>query len=749
MPIPAKPKDPAPDCKAMRRHLRLLHEGRLFVYQTYRKAKNKDSEHRTVEANNEVMDRLESLNVAGFEVAVVPNEMSGKGRKSEHCTHIRWLFVDCDKGRLDLGQLLALPVRPNLVVETSPGHLHPYWRVDGCSVQQFPRLQAALAAKLGEENSVSDPSRCMRLAGTLNHKRGKPTLVTIVYPEVGKINRKVRQLNEFVETMELDVNAGSPKVKAVPMAPDSPIQISDSGALSEVQVRICLNLLSSDDRPTWLKVGKALKSRWPGEDGYAVWAGWSRGSAKFEERDQRRQWQAMNTSGGITLGTLVDLAGQQFKLPGNDERELADALALAAKDLLFYSPGSGKWWRYAGGLWESSKGDREAQKFFRGLDDLWGLFARKTKQPKRSLTTASLLGPIRQAQLDDRMCIDETCFDADPFLLGLANGVVDLRTGQFRPPQPADRITMKAKVSYDPDATCPQFQRFVDEIFQGRIELRKYLMRALGYTLTGVTKEQVLFMPMGQASNGKGVLLNLMKELLGDYATTVSPMLLMGANSGNPNAPSPALMAIRGARMLICTELQEGKKLDEAFIKQLTGGDRLVGREGYGQQTEFAVSCKLWVSSNHEPEIAYGAEAMWRRIRVVPFDAQFLGAASDPDLSVKLIAEAPGILNLLVRSSRCYLKDGLAQSNLVEKATAELRGRLDSVQQWLGDHCYEKKDARLGADDAYQSYRRACKSFHRSPLATPAFKAAMISKRFDHKHRREGNFYEGLRLLNE
>ena len=354
---------------------------------------------------------------------------------------------------------------------------------------------------------------------------------------------------------------------------------------------------------------------------------------------------------------------------------------------------------------------------------------------------------VKQAQLDDRIAIDEQKFDADPYLLGVKNGVVDLRTGVFRAATAEDKLTRCCAVEYDPKAKCPLFREFIRSICLNRKSLCLYLMHVLGYTITGETKEQKLFMPLGKAANGKGTLMNLVETILGDYATSVSPMLLMRANGGNPNAPAPAIMKLRGARMLVCTELQEGKAFDEAFIKQLTGGDTLTGREGYGQQTEFKVVGKLWTSSNHDPEVAYGADAMWRRFRALPFDAQFSGATEDTELRAKLLAEAPGILALIVQYAGKYTEHGLPPCRDVDEATAALRGRLDSVKQWLDFQCREADGEKLQSSVAHKNYVRFCNASKRKPLNPVAFKAALAEKGIQAGRKGPHNFFFGIRLI--
>ena len=733
----------SPDKKLMIRHIKRLFGTEGFTYQSYAK---KGPQHlnktETVKLSDRIIDQLCELNLEGANIAVVPNVMDGRGRKAENCEAINWVFVDCDKGHNTVKSLIALPVVPNLIVQTSPGHLHPYWQIEGCKVEEFKALQGALAVKLKEVDAVSDPSRCMRLAGTLNQKSRKPDVAIIVHPLEGRIRRKVHKLADFVQQMELSLVADKSRN-------GKSVENGDSGDLNEKQVRAYLRRIHADERSTWLKVGKALHSRWPDDKGFAMWEQWSRISANFDADDQRETWNAFAPKKGITLGTLVHLAGGVQEIPSHTEYEFGQAIAKAAKGRLGYDANTRQWWRFTGVRWERNKADHQALKFVQSyLDDLVAE-TEDENQVSHLRPVPRMSAAIRQAQLDDDLAIDESKFDSNPVLLGVMNGVVDLSTGEFRFGRPGDLLSMQAKVEYKAEAKCPQFVAFVKAVCQNRKSLCMYLLRALGYSLTGHAKEQILFMPVGNTGNGKGTLMNTVAEILGEYAQPVSPMLLMRAYAGNPNAPSPALMKLRGARMIVCTETEQGKGLDEAFIKQLTGGDKLVGREGYGEQTEFTVQGKLWVSTNHDPEIAYGAEAMWRRIRVLPFDAQFTGESEDKNLMSKLRDEAPGILNLLIKHAKLYIDDGMPLCTQVDEATVKLRERLDSVKQWLDARTHAIDDERLQSQKAHKSYVQFCRSVHRPPLGQPAFKAAMLSHGFSLVRRSEYNCFKGIRLVRD
>ena len=377
---------------------------------------------------------------------------------------------------------------------------------------------------------------------------------------------------------------------------------------------------------------------------------------------------------------------------------------------------------------------------------------------KRLLRASVLRGAVAMAELDPTLEIDETLFDANPYILGVRNGVVDLRTGEFRVAQPCDYLTKQTKVAYDEQATCPLFIKTLEQICKGRADLVKYIVRYLGYTLTGLTTEEKVLMLIGRARNGKGTLMNLLMDMLGCYAVSIAPSLLMRANHGNPNAPTSAIMRLRGTRLILCTELAKGK-FDEAFFKQLSGGDSLAGRANFGDQVEFKPEGKLWLSANDDPEISAAADAMWSRIIALPFDVSFRGTAADTTLKERLSKETPGVLNLMIRAARDYLEargapadgkkmpSGLCDSKTVLAATSALFLRSDTLADWVFNCCQEAVDAKLQSSMAYEHYSKYTRRSDRKPLGPAAFVKAMLDKGHPKVKGRKHNSFPGLRLI--
>jgi putative DNA primase/helicase len=295
-------------------------------------------------------------------------------------------------------------------------------------------------------------------------------------------------------------------------------------------------------------------------------------------------------------------------------------------------------------------------------------------------------------------------FDKDPLLIGLQNGVYDLGRNEFREGRREDRILLQANVAYDPKATAPRWQRFQQEIHKGDPDLESFKQRAWGYTLSGDTTEQVLFLPYGEGSNGKSTELSIMLSLFGDYAKKVEPETLLV--SDKRGGASNDVARLRGARFVATVEVEDGGRMAESLIKQLTGEDTLTSRYLYKEFFQFQPVCKIWIASNHKPEITGTDYAIWRRILLIPYLVKFEGASKDARLKQTLQAELPGILNWMISGFREWQRIGLAAPKAVTGATQEYRDDMDRVGNFLRECCKHAPgtNGKTGAAKLYRNY---------------------------------------------
>lgn len=702
--------------------------------------------------NNDFDARIVEANLAGQSICMAINA-SNKGKRIKgNFFKVNAVFIDKDDGPLTVKEVRNLRPAPDLIVRSSPKKFHAYWLVKDCSVEDFRRVQKALAQRFGTDPNICDIGRVMRMPGTFNPKYPDEEPVKLIHIAQ---HAKPHKLQSLIDGLGLQVdlasteqaNGASERAAANEPSPSSPAP-ARSIDNERAGVLAALANIPSDERKTWLHVGMALHN-WDATDaGFQIWSNWSARSAKFDAATQRSTWDGFKPGGGVTLGTVFHLARLEqapTTTESVDESSLAERLCELYRDRLRYAPAGNQWYHFDGTLWTpgTHQPHMAAREMVAAMGMARGGAMVEGLRPFRS--ASGLRSVVAHAQLLQGMHLDTHAFDRAPNLLAVNQGVLDLSCGQWRAARPDDGLTCRAPVDFDPAATCPLWGQFLLDVVQGDAEFAAFLQRALGYGLFGHAKEQKFFLVIGDGGNGKGTLMRTVKSVLGQYAHAVAPNVLARAYSGNPNSPSPALAALQKARFVICTELAGGG-LDEAFVKQFAGGDEISARPTYGELVSFKPPGKLWMSTNTMPEIEAGDAAMWRRLVPLPFNANFRGKKANRDLDEELAGERTGILAWLVRGALAYARDGLGTCSAVRACYRSLRAKADSVQSWIDECCRVEDGARIAAGEAFSSYAQYTRAAKRTPLSNKEFPGRMDKKGFMHKRRNDGNYFMGLRL---
>ena len=338
---------------------------------------------------------------------------------------------------------------------------------------------------------------------------------------------------------------------------------------------------------------------------------------------------------------------------------------------------------------------------------------------KNSQSLPRIKAAIELAQSEPGIPVSTNELDTDNYILGVANGIINLKTGALREPRREDLITKRAPVAYDLNASAPIFMSFLERIMNGNSAMISFIQRAVGYSLTGATDEQCLFFLHGSGSNGKSTLLNVIKELLGDYALQCPAETLM-VKPGGGSIPND-IARLRGARMVATSETEEGRRFAEVMIKQLTGNDTIAARFLFGEYFEFVPNFKIWLAANHKPVIRGDDYAIWRRIRLIPFAVTISPEEKDGKLPEKLKAEYPGILAWAVEGCLEWQRLGLNPPPEVLAATEEYKSEMDLIGKWIEERCITELHTRTTAKALYTSYRSWVEENGGFPLSSTKF----------------------------
>ncbi|MBI5583487.1 MAG: hypothetical protein HY892_06665 [Deltaproteobacteria bacterium] len=339
--------------------------------------------------------------------------------------------------------------------------------------------------------------------------------------------------------------------------------------------------------------------------------------------------------------------------------------------------------------------------------------------------------------------------DRDHWLFNVLNGILDLRTGQLIPHDPGHLISKLASVYFLPEATCTTWEKFLFRVMNGNERLISYLQKAVGYTLTGDTSEQVLHFLYGLGANGKTTFVDTVITMLGDYAkqTSTETIMVKKMTGGIPND----LAGLKGARLASAQEVESGQRLAESLVKQVTGGGVISARFLHGEFFNFKPEFKLWIDGNSKPIIRGGDYAIWRRIRLIPFTVQIPPEEQDRRLSEKLRGELPGILNWCLAGCLAWQKEGLTPPDEVKAATENYRDEMDIIGQFIMERCLTGPGYQVTAKNLYAVFVDWSESQgEKRPISQQSFGMRLTERGYEKRRGTGGKwFWEGLGIIAE
>lgn len=349
----------------------------------------------------------------------------------------------------------------------------------------------------------------------------------------------------------------------------------------------------------------------------------------------------------------------------------------------------------------------------------------------RAMSAQGIAAALKLTESDPRIAAQPADFDADPDLLNAADCVIHLPSGERLAHDPAQFLSRQSPVNYDPRAQAPTWDRFLRDISSATGEPDHdwidFLQRALGYTLAGRVNEELMFFMLGVGANGKSVLCNVIRHVMGNYAVSVPAGFLM-VSKRDGEAATPSLATLPGARLALANEVEAGARISAQMVKVATSTDPIAARANYGSPFTFLPSHALWVRGNHKPIVTDNDEGIWRRIVLIPFDRHFTADQKDTSLEAKLMAEAPGILAWLVRGYAEYRRRGIKRAKRVEAASLVYRKESDLTGQWIDERAIVGAGLTWPQPDAYADYRQWCIEQGLNPMTKKSLTTSLAER---------------------
>ena len=333
-------------------------------------------------------------------------------------------------------------------------------------------------------------------------------------------------------------------------------------------------------------------------------------------------------------------------------------------------------------------------------------------------------------------------FDNNDMLLNAANGYLDLSSGELLDHNKEEMFSKVTTSEYTDNATPDTWISFLNDIFNYDKEIIRYVQKALGYSLTGSTREQVMFILHGAGRNGKSLFVETISEILGTYSDNMRADSLMVKTNGGVNND---IAKLQGSRFITSSEPNEGFRFDEGLIKQMTGGDTVTARFLYGEEFNFKPKFKIWITTNHKPIIRGTDDGIWRRMILIPFKVQIPEHKVDKDLKYKLLREAPAILDWMIEGCLTWQREGLRMPQSILKASEHYRNEMDVIEYFVSEECERGEDYEVKAKDVFDIYKTWADETGEYKMGQRKFGMKMKEK-YEAKRKSDGIYYQGLKM---
>ena len=734
-------------------------------------------------------------------VALARFREGSTNRKSEFTESFLSVWVDIDCGErkpyqnkdsavdalLGFVEKMQLP-HPSPMVDSGNG-IHAYW----CFKDPITKVAWKTCAEqlkcvchsLGLEIDrlvTADAARVMRVPSSLNYKdRANPKAVSVIGQDInGKTS--LIDFNDFSQKLEIQPQAVPPQKQSEglllaglgqrssfePSATTRSL-IGDAETPEAISgVSSALEKIDPDvSYQEWFQCLCAVKSTgW--DCAYLLAKDWSSRGQKYDEATFDKQWNVIQTYGGIGLGTLLQKAAKTEIMTVDESASIAEVnqpgdirngkafAALYRRKLLYIRP-IGNWFLWDMNRWkicmcgEEMEAAKETAKCL--LTEAATIARENPDRGKRLFSHAlqtqnlpRLEAMLRLAASEEGMVVGRASeLDSDPWLLGTQNGVVNLKTGDLLAPSPEMLITKQCNAPFNADAKCPQWSQFLEEIFAEDHETIESVQRLLGYTLTGSTAEEVMVICYGGGTNGKSVFSNVVSNIIGEYFT-IGPNCLLVARNTNDNSVRNDLAKLVGARLVSVNELKQGARLDEQVIKQLAGREPMSARFLHKEFFDFMPTGKVWLRTNHRPIVTGEDDGIWRRLALLPFKVTFSAEECDVHLQQKLLQEREGILAWMVRGAIKWQEYGLMLSPTIRAESMAYRKESDMLGEFLEDETLTDPSVKIGQGEVFMRWGFWCTRNGVHAGSKKGFTRKLAERGYTEYKSNGRRFYQGLKL---
>ena len=435
---------------------------------------------------------------------------------------------------------------------------------------------------------------------------------------------------------------------------------------------------------------------------------------------------------------------------GNAER----FVALYGKQIRYCNQNS-KWYIWDGKRWIEDSTQRVKvlatrsliQVCERAIAELYGNKLEDfLKWCEQSRSNSRIKSIVEMAQYGEGIPVKLEDFDKDPYLINCQNGTLNLKTLQLQPHQQSDLMSQIMPTNYDPDAQCPEWNNFLDHALNQDQSCINFLATVFGITLSGLLLKNFFFV-YGPSNTGKSLCINLFQFMQAEYAAGISMDKLMTQKFSSGGGPNPELARLQRKRGVYASETTDGKHIDEALIKQYTGGDTVTIRGLYKDPVDFIPQFKLWIHGNHKPDIRGDDTGLWNRLILIPFTIVIPPEEQDHELLNKFKAELPGILAWAVRGCHEWIASGEKTLAIPERFKNEgeaYQSSMDTIGQFIDERCATGPKLKVVMSTLYLIYRAYCEENGSSPLKSAKFANKLQERGFEHGRSNRERFWKGI-----